>query len=146
MLDVTSSDPLVTETAPLTGNSPGIGGSCSPRFFGLALATVTASALALRVVYVLTVTRHQNGTLYDSFWYYSTTIGLHSGQFFREPFSFNPTATHPPMTTLFLGGPATSSGCTEERRPCCSPWPGWGPRSFSVLACSAGPWPDHGWV
>ncbi len=54
-------------------------------------------------MYVLTVTRHQNGTLYDSAWYYSTTIGLRSGQFFREPFSFDPTAAHPPMTSLLLG-------------------------------------------
>jgi 4-amino-4-deoxy-L-arabinose transferase-like glycosyltransferase len=60
-------------------------------------------ALSIRVTYVLSYTRYQNGTLYDSFWYYSTTIGLRSGQFFHEPFSFSPTAAHPPMTTLLLG-------------------------------------------
>jgi hypothetical protein len=55
------------------------------------------------VSYVLAFTRYQNTKLYDSFWYYSTTIGLHFGQFFRAPFSFSPTAAHPPMTTLLLG-------------------------------------------
>ncbi len=73
------------------------------RRFNLTLAAVTVCALVIRVAYVLTVTRHQNGRLYDSFWYYSTTIGLRSGQFFREPFSYSPTASHPPMTTLLLG-------------------------------------------
>jgi 4-amino-4-deoxy-L-arabinose transferase-like glycosyltransferase len=63
-------------------------------------------ALALRVVYVLTYTRFQNGTLYDSFWYYATTIGLRYGQFFRAPFSINPSAAHPPMTSLLLGAGA----------------------------------------
>ena len=87
----------------LAAGTPSIGGSCSLRFFNLALAAVTGGALALRIAYVLTVTRYQNGTLYDSAWYYSTTIGLRSGQFFREPFSFSPTAAHPPMTTLLLG-------------------------------------------
>jgi 4-amino-4-deoxy-L-arabinose transferase-like glycosyltransferase len=85
------------------GTFPRIGSSLAPGRFNLILFAITVGALALRVVYVLTVTRYQNGTLYDSFWYYSTTIGLHSGQFFREPFSFSPSAAHPPMTSLLLG-------------------------------------------
>ena len=84
-------------------HGPLIGGALSSRRFGLTLAALTLGALAIRVGYVLAVTRHQNGRLYDSFWYYSTTIGLHSGQFFRAPFSYSPTASHPPMTTLLLG-------------------------------------------
>jgi 4-amino-4-deoxy-L-arabinose transferase-like glycosyltransferase len=86
--------------------TPLVGGSLSPKRFALALAGVVLGALALRIAYVLAFTRYQNGTLYDSFWYYSTTIGLHSGQFFRAPFSFNPTAAHPPMTTLLLAAGA----------------------------------------
>jgi len=50
----------------LPSSTPTIGGSCSLRFFNLTLAAVTAGALALRIAYVLTVTRYQNGTLYDS--------------------------------------------------------------------------------
>jgi 4-amino-4-deoxy-L-arabinose transferase-like glycosyltransferase len=83
---------------------PRIGGPMRTRRFGVSLAVIVACALAFRVGYVLLVTRHQNGKLYDSFWYYSTTIGLRSGQFFRAPFSYAPTAAHPPMTTLLLGG------------------------------------------
>ena len=77
-----------------------------PSRFRLALGFVSMVALAIRVSYVLSFTRYQNGSLYDSFWYYSTTIGLRSGQFFREPFSFSPTAAHPPMTTLLLAAAA----------------------------------------
>ncbi len=87
-------------------STPRIGGSLSPRRFGLILSAITGGALALRVGYVLSFTRYQNGKLYDSFWYYSTTIGLRSGQFFREPFSFSPSAAHPPMTSLLLGAAA----------------------------------------
>ena len=92
-----------SSTSSSPGAFPRIGSSLAPRRFNLILFAITVGALALRVVYVLTVTRYQNGTLYDSFWYYSTTIGLHSGQFFREPFSFSPSAAHPPMTSLLLG-------------------------------------------
>ena len=69
----------------LPDSAPTIGGPLAPRRFGWLLAAITIGALALRVVYVLTYTRYQNGTTYDSFWYYGTTIGLHSGQFFRLP-------------------------------------------------------------
>ena len=67
----------------LPSSTPTIGGSLRPDRFGVILAAITIGALSLRVGYVLAVTRHQNGKLYDSFWYYSTTIGLRSGQFFR---------------------------------------------------------------
>ncbi len=85
------------------GNVPLIGGALRPRRFALSLTAITAGALLLRVCYVLAYTRYQNHTLYDSFWYYNTTLGLHLGEFFRAPFSFSPTAAHPPMTTLLLG-------------------------------------------
>ena len=81
---------------------PQIGGTLSPHRFGIGLAAISLGALVLRGWYVLAVTRFQNKTLYDSFWYYSTTIGLHSGQFFRAPFTYHATAAHPPMTTLLL--------------------------------------------
>lgn len=80
-----------------------VGGALTSRRFALALAGIVLGALLIRVSYVLAFTRYQNGTLYDSFWYYSTTIGLHDGEFFRAPFSFSATAAHPPMTTLLLG-------------------------------------------
>lgn len=83
-----------------------IGDPLSRRRFTVGLGAISSGALALRVGYVLAVTRHQNGKLYDSFWYYSTTIGLRSGQFFRAPFSFSPSAAHPPMTSLLLAGGA----------------------------------------
>jgi 4-amino-4-deoxy-L-arabinose transferase-like glycosyltransferase len=85
-------------------SAPAIGGQIDSRRFGLGLTTIVAFALAFRVGYVLLVTRYQNGTLYDSFWYYSTTIGLHLGQFFRAPFSYAPSAAHPPLTSMLLGG------------------------------------------
>jgi 4-amino-4-deoxy-L-arabinose transferase-like glycosyltransferase len=80
-----------------------IGGSLRPRRFALGLTAITAGALLLRVFYVLAYTRYQNHALYDSFWYYYTTLELHFGQFFRAPFSSHLTAVHPPMTTLLLG-------------------------------------------
>jgi 4-amino-4-deoxy-L-arabinose transferase-like glycosyltransferase len=80
-----------------------VGGSLRPQRFALALSAIAVGALLLRVSYVLAYTRYHNSTLYDSFWYYGTTIGLHFGWFFRAPFSFSPTAAHPPMTTLLLG-------------------------------------------
>jgi 4-amino-4-deoxy-L-arabinose transferase-like glycosyltransferase len=79
-----------------------IGGPLRPRRFALALTAITAGALLLRVCYVLAYTRYQNHTLYDSYWYYDTTLGLHIGEFFRAPFSLSPTAAHPPLTTLLL--------------------------------------------
>jgi multisubunit Na+/H+ antiporter MnhC subunit len=85
------------------GSVPLIGGALRPRRFALALTAITAGALLLRVCYVLAYTRYQNHTLYDSFWYYATTLGLHFGEFFRASFSLSPTAVHPPMTTLLLG-------------------------------------------
>jgi 4-amino-4-deoxy-L-arabinose transferase-like glycosyltransferase len=84
------------------GSVPLIGGALRQWRFTVALTAITAGALLLRVWYVLAYTRYQNRTLYDSFWYYYTTLGLHLGEFFRGPFSFSPTAAHPPMTTLLL--------------------------------------------
>jgi hypothetical protein len=91
-------------TPPVAARRSGIGGPMRPRRFGLSLAGIVGFALAFRVGYVLLVTRHANGKPYDAFWYYSTTIGLHLGQFFRAPFSLAPSAAHPPMTSLLLGG------------------------------------------
>ncbi|HEY1827363.1 MAG TPA: glycosyltransferase family 39 protein, partial [Acidimicrobiales bacterium] len=97
----------VTPVGPRHARRPSltsIGGPLPRRRFFLTLAAITLGALALRVAYVLAYTRYQNGKLYDSFWYYATTIGLHSGQFFRAPFSDAPSAAHPPMTSLLLAG------------------------------------------
>ena len=104
--DAPSGDGALRLKTSAPGSAPRIGGSTSPRRFGLILSAIAIGGLALRVGYVLSYTRYQNGTLYDSYWYYSTTIGLHSGQFFREPFSFSPSAAHPPMTSLLLAAAA----------------------------------------
>ncbi|MBF6556632.1 MAG: glycosyltransferase family 39 protein [Acidimicrobiales bacterium] len=51
----------------------------------------------------MTVTRYDNRTIYDSFWYGVTANGLKQGTFFRTPFGTAPTAAHPPLTSLVLG-------------------------------------------
>ena len=83
-------------------SGPFVGGGVNRQRFALALSAITVGALFLRVWYVLAYTRYQNKTLYDSFWYYGTILGLHLGEFFRTPFSLSPTAAHPPMTTFLL--------------------------------------------
>jgi 4-amino-4-deoxy-L-arabinose transferase-like glycosyltransferase len=75
-----------------------------PRTFGLALAAITAFGLAFRVAYVLLVTIKENSKVYDALWYGVTANGLAQGQFFRTPFGTTPSAAHPPLTSLILGG------------------------------------------
>ncbi len=75
-----------------------------PRTFGVALAVITLLGLAVRVVYVLAVTVRENGKVYDALWYGVTSNGLAQGQFFRTPFGTTPSAAHPPLTSLILGG------------------------------------------
>lgn len=83
--------------------APSIGGTLAPaRFWGW-LCGIVAGGLVIRVVYVMTVTRYDNRTLYDSFWYGVTANGLKQGTFFRVPFGTAPSAAHPPLTSLVLG-------------------------------------------
>jgi 4-amino-4-deoxy-L-arabinose transferase-like glycosyltransferase len=96
-----------TDAAPPEGDdsvaAPSIGGTLAPaRFWGW-LCGIVAGGLIIRVVYVMTVTRYDNRTLYDSFWYGVTANGLKQGTFFRTPFGTAPTAAHPPLTSLVLG-------------------------------------------
>jgi 4-amino-4-deoxy-L-arabinose transferase-like glycosyltransferase len=58
----------------------------------------------IRVGYVLFFTRYENSKLYDAFWYGVTSNELSQGQFFRTPFGVTPTAAHPPLTSLLVGG------------------------------------------
>ena len=74
------------------------------RRFAVALGGITLFGLGFRVGYVLLVTRNENSKIYDSFWYGVTANGLAQGQFFRTPFGTAPTAAHPPLTSLILGG------------------------------------------
>jgi 4-amino-4-deoxy-L-arabinose transferase-like glycosyltransferase len=76
----------------------------SSRRFAAWLAGVVVFGLAFRVGYVLLVTRHATGKLYDDFWYSVTATELSKGQFFRVPLGTAPTAAHPPLTTLLIGG------------------------------------------
>ena len=81
---------------------PTIGGKLSPRFWGL-LSGIVAGGVAIRVAYVMLVTRVEDKSLYDSFWYGVTANEFTQGQFFRTPFGTASTAAHPPMTSMFLG-------------------------------------------
>ena len=83
---------------------PLVGGAMSTRRFTVGLVGVVAAGLGWRVCYVLVFTRHEQGKLYDSFWYGTTANELSLGQFFRKPFGLAPTAAHPPLTSLILGG------------------------------------------
>jgi hypothetical protein len=138
--------------SPVDVPTPTIGGPMRTRRFGVSLASIVAVALAFRVGYVLVVTRHQHGALYDSSWYYSTTIGLHLGQFFRAPFSHAPTAAHPPLTSLLLAASSfivgldagtTSSlltmACSVPRSSCASAWSD-EPLRVPGSACSRQDW------
>jgi 4-amino-4-deoxy-L-arabinose transferase-like glycosyltransferase len=72
--------------------------------FARGLAAVVLGGLAIRVGYVLAFTRYENAKLYDAFWYGVTSNELSQGQFFRTPFGGAPTAAHPPLTSLLVGG------------------------------------------
>ena len=89
---------------PTTPRAPDIGGPMRARRFAVALGGITLFGLGFRVGYVLLVTRNENSRIYDSFWYGVTGNGLAQGQFFRTPFGTAPTAAHPPLTSLILGG------------------------------------------
>lgn len=80
-----------------------IGGPLAPRRFGLGLSAIVLAALALRIAYLLMVTRHVTNRLYDAFWYGVTAEELQHGQFFRTPLGTTPTAAHPPLTSLLVG-------------------------------------------
>jgi 4-amino-4-deoxy-L-arabinose transferase-like glycosyltransferase len=83
---------------------PEIGGPMSTGRFARGLGGVVVGGLVIRVGYVLCFTRYENGKLYDAFWYGVTSNELSQGQFFRTPFGLAPTAAHPPLTSLLVGG------------------------------------------
>ncbi len=92
-----------SETSP--GDLPAaVGGTMRSGRFAGGLAGIVLAGLALRVGYVLAFTRYENGKLYDSFWYGVTANELSLGHFFEEPFARAPTAAHPPLTSLLIGG------------------------------------------
>ncbi len=99
-----STDPAEELEVP-TPAAPGVIGATMPgaRFAG-ALSAIVLGGLVLRVVYVLVFTRHDEHRIYDAFWYGATANELSLGQFFREPFGLAPTAAHPPLTSLLVGG------------------------------------------
>lgn len=79
------------------------------RGFWLALGVVAALGLGLRLAYVLTVTLHRQ-VMGDAFYYQHQAQLLVQGHFFIDPYAWlfhqppvaQPSATHPPLTTLAL--------------------------------------------
>jgi len=92
------------DTVTAAPSPPAVGGTMRPRAFGVALAVITAVGLVFRIGYVLLVTIKENNKVYDALWYGVTGNGLAQGQFFRTPFGTTPSAAHPPLTSLILGG------------------------------------------
>jgi 4-amino-4-deoxy-L-arabinose transferase-like glycosyltransferase len=66
------------------------------------LGLTTLGALALRVLYVLVVTRHASYKLYDAAYYELQALGLSTGRFFPVFFGHGPDAAHPPMTSFVI--------------------------------------------
>jgi len=108
--DLGTGDPVPVRT---------VGGSTREHGFAVGLGGVVLAALVLRVGYVMEFTRHENGKLYDSFWYGVTANELSQGHFFEAPFANSPTAAHPPLTSLLIGGASfivgRHSGTTVQR-------------------------------
>jgi 4-amino-4-deoxy-L-arabinose transferase-like glycosyltransferase len=75
--------------------------------FALALGGIVLGALALRVVYTMTVTAHPEDHPYDELYYVAQSDLVASGDGFAKPFVGVPAADHPPLTTLVLV-PATA--------------------------------------
>ena len=84
-------------------NPVSIGRPVSPGRFRAWLTGIVATALVLRVGYVLLFTRYENKSLYDAFWYQVMAEELRIGGFFRVPLGTAPSAAHPPLTSLLLG-------------------------------------------
>ena len=78
-----------------------------PRRFAAALLMILLAALALRVGYVLTVTRNDHH-IYDAFYYDAEATTLADGHGFVNPFAglagqkAGPAADHPPLTSIVL--------------------------------------------
>src|SRR5271170_307386 len=100
---VTETSASVPDPEPTVPSSE-IGGPMRNGRFARGLAAVVLGGLVIRVGYVLAFTRYENGKLYDAFWYGVTSNELSQGQFFRTPFGVAPTAAHPPLTSLLVGG------------------------------------------
>jgi 4-amino-4-deoxy-L-arabinose transferase-like glycosyltransferase len=74
--------------------------------FAAWLSVIVGAGLAWRVAYVLAITRHENGKLYDAAWYELQGLTLAGGHFFPVLFGQGPDAAHPPLTSLAIT-PAT---------------------------------------
>jgi 4-amino-4-deoxy-L-arabinose transferase-like glycosyltransferase len=73
----------------------------SRRFIG-ALVGISVFGLVLRVVYVLAVTRYDNNTFYDAFYYVGQAGEIATGHGFQTPVVGGASALHPPLTSLVV--------------------------------------------
>ncbi|HWW45734.1 MAG TPA: glycosyltransferase family 39 protein, partial [Acidimicrobiia bacterium] len=76
------------------------------RRYAIAFVGVVVLALAVRVAYVLAVTRYLNDRFYDAFYYIGQSAVLANGGGFQTPVVGGANALHPPLTALVVT-PAT---------------------------------------
>lgn len=76
------------------------------RRFLAVLVLIAGVGLTWRVVYVMTVTRHEKQVFFDQIYYANSAQRLSQGEGFKTPFLFGPpkqqNAEHPPLTALVL--------------------------------------------
>lgn len=75
-----------------------------PRSFAVLLVALVIASLVVSVVYTL-VTKRDDDTLLDegdAFYYGLVAANAANGNWFQDPFTFEPAADHPPLTVLVL--------------------------------------------
>jgi 4-amino-4-deoxy-L-arabinose transferase-like glycosyltransferase len=87
------------------------------RRFALALGAIVLGALALRVVYTVTVTAHPEDHPYDELYYVVQSDLVVSGHGFAKPFVGIPAADHPPLTTLAVVPATAIFGLPDDTLP-----------------------------
>jgi 4-amino-4-deoxy-L-arabinose transferase-like glycosyltransferase len=106
----TTEQPAAPSAPEATGQWPALDGRPSQRFTAWLLG-ITAGGLVLRIVFTVVARGHQPlGRLTDNRWYYRAGRMLAEGDGFANPFIWEqhhryvPSAGHPPLYSVFLGG------------------------------------------